>query len=786
MSKPVQRKALLGAAFADSAAVDDFAAMDDFAELVNLAAAGHAAGLNNVVAPIDNLAAPRRNAATHRHIAAVDHAAGLNNVVAPLENLPAPRVNAGPSAKGLANDSSSLGPTAPRANAVPRGESLTDETRNRDESALAPKAPRVNAGLSSEPVPTKPRAVPPINCSCDDHAPASLWWRIGGSAFLAMNAMVLSIAANGSVEVTAEERYTLELSILCIAFPVFFLLSAELLEAAWRAAKELRLSIELLFLIGIGACLAGSALYFLQRTGNGYADVAAMLLVIYALGRQIGAYGKQRVLNSLTELAPQNRKARLLEPEQRIVPASEIEAGDRIRVLPGESVPVDIRLFEGAALLHESSVTGESLAVRKTQGDLIKAGSFPLDCSIEGDAVSRGSETSLDAVRGLIASGLARPGAEQGMAIGALRWFLPLVLVLSLATFAWHLQSKPWDQAVFTALAVLVIACPCALGFATPLAVWMGIARLREIGVVARSGEAMEKLAEIDTVVFDKTGTLTLPEQYGVTWRVAETWLGRERELAAMLRDAELASRHPLSKILAPLWRDALSPCAGLRNVRLLPGAGIVAQFHDGRELFAGMEDRTSGKLIVTVDREMAASIDLAETQATEVSPAVRALEALGVDVVLATGDAEERAAEIPVKTRLSRQSPEDKQALLRDLSGKGRRVLFAGDGLNDTAAMAWSHVACAAPECAELVRDLSGLVFLHRDWKRLSEAIRIARKVRHVVRWNIVFSLAYNLVGMAVAATGWLHPVASALLMTASSLTVIVYTMHLMDWESA
>ena len=631
-----------------------------------------------------------------------------------------------------------------------------------------------------------PKQVQLEGCGCDDHAPASLWWRIGGSAFLAMNAMVLSIAVNGS-EVTTEERYTLELSILCITFPVFVLLSAELLQTTWQAALQLRMSIELLFLTGIGACLAASVLFFVRRTGNGYADVAAMLLVIYALGRQIGAYGKQRVLNSLSDLAPQNRKARRLNPEE-IVPASVIEAGERIRVLPGESVPVDIRLFEGAALLHESSVTGESLAVSKKQGDLIKAGSFPLDCSIDGEAVSRGSETSLDEVRGLIASGLARPGVEQGMALNALRWFLPLVLASSLLTFAWHFQSKPWDQAVFVALSVLVIACPCALGFATPLAVWMGIARLREIGILARSGEAVEKLAEIDTVVFDKTGTLTLPEQYGVTWHVAGAWRERERELSGMLREAELASRHPLSRILEPLWINAMPQLefAGLRGVRLLPGSGIVAQFHDGRELFAGMEDRASGKLVVTVDREMAATIEISETQATEVNPAVRALEALGIDVVLATGDSEERAAEIPVKTRMSRQSPSDKQALLRDLSTQGHKVLFAGDGLNDSAAMAWSHVACAAPECADLVRDLSGLVFLHRDWNRLAEAIRIARKVRQVVRWNIVFSLAYNLIGMAVAATGWLHPVASALLMTASSLTVIVYTMHLMDWESA
>ena len=364
---------------------------------------------------------------------------------------------------------------------------------------------------------------------------------------------------------------------------------------------------------------------------------------------------------------------------------------------------------------------------------------------------------------------------------------VPLVLLVSGSTFFWQVQTRTWDHAVFTALSVLVIACPCALGFATPLAVWIGIARLRELGILARSGEAVEKLAEIDTVVFDKTGTLTLPEQYGVSWRVAKEWRTRERELSGMLREAEQASRHPLAKILEPLWLHGLPQFefAGLRGVRLVPGAGIFAEFRDGRELFAGMESNASGRLVVNVDRELAATIDLTETQAPAVSPAVQALEAMGIDVVLATGDSAGRAAAIPVKTRMSRQSPAAKQALLRDLALQGRKVLFAGDGLNDTAAMAWSHVACAAPESAELVRDLSGLVFLHRDWTQLAQAIRIARKVRQVVRWNIGFSLAYNLIGMAFAAVGLLHPVAAALMMTASSLTVIIYSMHLADWET-
>ena len=604
------------------------------------------------------------------------------------------------------------------------------------------------------------------SCSCLDEAPDSLWWRIGGGAFLAMNGMVFSMALNGS-EVTREERYALELTSCFIAFPVFVLLSKEFAEASWRALRRRQLSIEVLFLIGIVSSLAASVLYFIRGTGNGYADVAAMLLVIYALGRQIGAYGKQRVLSSLRDWAPDKRLARRASGE--MTTAAEIAPGDRIRVLPGESVPVDCRVVAGSAFVHESSLTGESLAVSKSCGDQLLAGSFPLDGSLDGVATAAAGTNQIDQIRTLIEAGLARPGQEQRLAMLALRWFVPLVCTATAATFFWHRQFMAWDQALFIALAVAVIACPCALGFATPLAVWTAIARLRELGIVARSGEAIERLAEIDTVVFDKTGTLTLPEEYAVEWTLQPAWCGRAASLRYLLREAELASRHPLARTLAPLWEGVpVAADATLVHVRLLPGVGIEGVFADGSRLFAGRV-ASSGDLTVRVNGELAATIELREQPAGCISPAIVALESLGLHVLLATGDSSERAAAIPIRHRLSRQSPAGKHALIEDLQRQGHQVLFAGDGLNDTAAMAWSHLSCAAPESAELVRDLSGLVFLHRDWSQLSTAIEIARKTRQVVRWNIAFSLTYNLVGIAFAAAGWLPPLASALLMMAS-----------------
>jgi Cu2+-exporting ATPase len=628
-----------------------------------------------------------------------------------------------------------------------------------------------------------PAAAKPVSaCSCIDEAPASVWWRIGAGAFLAMNGMVFSMALNGS-DVTPEERFALELTSCFIALPVFGLLSYEFFAASWKSICRRQLSIELLFLVGIVSSLAASVLYFVRGTGNGYADVAAMLLVIYALGRQTGAYGKQRVLASLSEWAPDQRRARRVSGE--IVTAADIRPGDRIRVLPGESVPVDCLVTAGSALVQETSLTGESLAVSKSRGQNLLAGSFPLDGSLDGVAIATASGNQIDQIRTLIEAGLARPGYEQKLAMRALRWFVPIVFLASFGAFFFHRQWIPWDQALYIALAVAVIACPCALGFATPLAVWTAMARLRELGILARSGQAVEQLGEIDTVVFDKTGTLTLPEEYEVRWKLEPAWQSRAAELRYLLREAELASRHAFARTLAPLWTDgALDPVTHLRCVRLRPGAGIEADFDDGQRLFAGAG--SAGQLVVRVDGQLAATIHLTEKAADGVSPAIQALEDLNLRVLLATGDSAERAEAIPIRHRFCRQTPAGKHALIAELQKQGHHVLFAGDGLNDSAAMAWSHVACAAPESSELVREVSGLIFLHRDWSQLASAIIIARQTKKVVRWSITFALAYNLIGMAFAAAGWLPPVISALLMMASSLTVILYSMHLMDWEPA
>lgn len=621
-----------------------------------------------------------------------------------------------------------------------------------------------------------------IACDCGDEAPASVWWRIGAGAFLSMNAMVMGLAVNGS-DVTAEEKLALELSILCVAIAVFGLLAKEFLTAVWQSLTGRRLGIELLFLLGIGSSLAASAVSLSTGRGGTYSDVAALLLVIYSLGRQIGAYGKSKVYKSLSDWAPDRRLVRGLDGSR--VSAASIRAGDSFRVLPGEAVPVDAVISAGTAFFHEATLTGESFAHSRTTGEAVSAGAFLIDASIDCIAVRDGGEATIDHIRELVSRGLSRPGREQRLALDVLRWFGPALIVISLLTFLWHSQHTDLPTALFAALSVLVIACPCALGFATPLAVWSAIARLRELGILARSGEAMEKLAEVDTIVFDKTGTLTLPEEYEATWQVTPEWQPHEAELRYLLREAETASRHPIATALRTLWQGhRLEETTTLTQIRLLSGIGIEARFADGRTLFAGTLDGRR-ELIVRVDNVDAARIQLREICEGSVPEALTALEGAGLNVMLSTGDGPERASAIPIRQQLVRQTPLDKHTAIQSLQARGSRVLFVGDGLNDVAAMAWSATSMTLSTSTELVRDVSGFIMLHQDWRALPQAIQIARAARRTIRRNIGLSLGYNAVGVTLAALGWLHPVTAALIMLASSLTVILDSMRLMDWES-
>ncbi len=607
-------------------------------------------------------------------------------------------------------------------------------------------------------------------CACfDPRSGTGAWWRLGSAAFLAVNAMVLGLAVNGS-EVTASERFSLEAATGCIALGIAVLLGGELVTAAWTELRARRISLEFLFLAGIAGSFTASLLSLFKGVGGTYFDVAGLLLLVYSLGREVGRYGQHRILSQLSL------------PE----PTTPIQVGDKFQVLPGQPIPSDGRILRGSALLQNQALTGESFSRPATVGDGVQAGAFPLDASLWIEATATPAQSEVEQVRLLIAERLLRPGHTLAIAQSVLRWFVPTVAASTLTTFLWHLQANPWPVALSYAMSVLVIACPCALGFAAPLTVWSAIARLREIGILCRSGEALERLAHIDTVVFDKTGTLSAPEAYSVALELDDTWAAQRPLLLRLLAAAEQASGHPIARAMAPLWQG-ITP-AQLDSIQLLPGRGLAATVIDESttyQLRITLDPNPQRHAIsVCIDEQRAATVFLDEALHPALVETFDDLTADRLRLILATGDGAARAALVPILDQHASQSPQEKLALIDQLNAKGHHVLFLGDGLNDGPAMAASEVGMTVTTAAAAIQDIAGLLCLNNDWRALPVALRIARQAVQALRRNIAIALAYNLLGMVIAATGWLNPVSAALLMTASSITVILMALNVLNIE--
>jgi heavy metal translocating P-type ATPase len=630
--------------------------------------------------------------------------------------------------------------------------------------------------------------------------PASWWWRIGIGAFLAMNTMTIGLAVNTS-EAGAGERRALHLVLLAMTLAVFALLGKPLVDGwieNWRAR---RLSLEPLFTLGLGGAFAASLLATLRGEGAVYYEVSSILLVIYSLGKILTGEAEHRAMQAVT-LASGAAETCLVElpgGERVEKPVRDVQAGERLAVPAGCAVAVDGIIEQGEALCRSETVTGESFLVPKGPGDAAPAGLIPADGALWVRTTTNGSSRSLDRIAEAIARSRAAPSPLERTAARAARWLTPAVASAALlAALFWYLRSGA-DAALMNGLAVLVIACPCALGFATPLALWAAMARLGLRGAWLRNGEALERIAEADVAVFDKTGTLTSAAPRLAALRVSGASPLPREALLEMMALAEQLSGHPIAAAFRP-FAPAGPPRFAARSVRLLPGQGIAAEAGDARtgrvyRLEAGLaaklvaageeaewrqlcEEARAGDsarlLAIRIDGRLAALAALEETLVADVAPLWESLEELGVESMVVSGDEAGRVQALGRRQAHASMQPLEKLELVRRLRAQGRKVLYIGDGINDAAAMAESHAALAVAGGAPLARETAHGLLQPDAVGRLPELLRIAREARRLARSNLAWAAAYNLTGIAVAAAGWLHPVFAALVMTCSSLMVV------------
>lgn len=625
------------------------------------------------------------------------------------------------------------------------------------------------------------------------------WWRIGISAVIAANAMTMALAVNTS-EVDPLTARRLHLAVLAAVLVVFGLLGWPLLQNAVRELRRKRLTLEALFLAGIGGAMGASLVATFLGVGDVYYEVAAILLVVYSLGQQISRTARDRAVTAVTDWLPGLATCQVVGPDgaTREVPADSVQPGDLVRVLPGRTLAADGVIEVGEGFVREAEWTGEFFAVVRRPGDQVWAGSSSVDATLIIRATAPGGSRRIDGVVQAVERARAEPATLQRQADRFIQVFLPVVVVIALATLVGWSWAAGWKLGLFHAMAVLVVACPCALGLATPVALWAALGRLARRGLVVRHGPAVEALAQADTVVFDKTGTLTESRTRLVDLVTAPP-TGWDRDgIRLVLAAVERHSQHPVARA----FEDVVpaGPVPVVDAVRVLPGRGVEGRVARGHGRPGGLiriglprgvlttpEQEATWRILAgrlrgrELGREVCAVLDGAVVAAAVVAERLRpgwsetagALASMAVTPVLMTGDVAERAAIPGMGEVHAGLSPEEKLSLVREFQAGGRRVVFVGDGINDAAAMAAAQVSVAVASGAELAVEVGECTWHGGDLRVLPWALALARETVTAIRGNLRFAAGYNLVGVSLAAAGLLHPVVAALLMTCSSLIV-------------
>lgn len=543
-----------------------------------------------------------------------------------------------------------------------------------------------------------------------------------------------------------------------------------------------------------------------------YFDAVLLILGFLLLGKSLEARAKRRALaalDSLSRLRPVTAR-RIVDGVQVVVPLEEIQPGDRILVLPGERFPVDATIQEGRTTVDESMLTGESTPLVREPGGRVLAGSLNYDGAVTCEAQSLGEATVLAQITRMVEQAQGSRAPMERLADRASAIFVPVVLGLALVTFAaWLIAAGSLQLALANTVAVLVIACPCAMGLAVPAALTVAVGRGAQLGVLFKGGEALERLSNLDVIVLDKTGTLTggRPELAGVHPLAA---IG-ENDLLRMAAAAEERSNHPLAHAIVDFSSNNGLKWGPAEDVQIFPGRGLGARV-EGHELLLGnealfaeffialpkeIEPPSPGttRLWMALDNAPAGYFDARDAVRPDAAEAVSALRGAGLRVMMLTGDSPVAAAPIASELGITEVAagldPAGKLARIRELQKSGLRVAMVGDGINDAGALAQADAGIAMGTGADLAQEAGDVLLLRTRPSAIPAALGLARDTLHIMRQNLGWAVGYNLLGIPLAA-GLLYPAFHILLtpwlaaaaMALSSVCVLSNSLRLRRWQ--
>lgn len=601
---------------------------------------------------------------------------------------------------------------------------------------------------------------------------------------------------------------------LVLATPVQFIVGAQFYKGAFNALRNKSANMDVLVVLGTSAAYFYSLYLSFEWLNAGsvgspelYFEASAVIITLIVLGKLFEVRAKGKTSQAIQKLLGlQAKTARVLKDGvEKEIPIEEVVAGDTILVRPGEKIPVDGEIIEGRSAIDESMITGESLPIDKAVGDGVIGATINKNGSFQIKATKVGKDTALAQIVRVVEEAQGSKADIQRLADRISGIFVPVVVVIAILTFfIWYFAVTPGDfrSALIPTISILVIACPCALGLATPTSIMAGSGRAAEMGLLFKGGEHLENTQSIDTVVLDKTGTVTKGEPALTDITVTEGFI--EYEVLQLIASAENQSEHPLAQAIVQGVQEKGLSLLDVSHFEALPGYGIQA-IVSGKAVLVGtrklmkkheiaildsevamekLEAEGKTAMLIAVDQKLAGVVAVADTVKETSKEAIERMQQLGLDVIMLTGDnqrtAEAIANEVGISRVIAEVLPEQKSDVIKKLQDQGKKVAMVGDGINDAPALATADIGMAVGTGTDIAIEAADITLMRGDLNSVADAMIMSRKTMRNIKENLFFAFIYNTVGIPIAAIGLLAPWVAGAAMAFSSVSVVLNALRL------
>jgi P-type Cu+ transporter len=598
---------------------------------------------------------------------------------------------------------------------------------------------------------------------------------------------------------------------MALATPVQFFIGKQFYVGAYKALKNKSANMDVLVVLGTSAAYFYSFYLSIGTIGSDYHSVglyfetSAVLITLIILGKVFEARAKGRSSEAIKKLMGLQAKTATVirDGVETTIPLEDVVTDDILFVKPGEKVPVDGEVLEGTSALDESMITGESVPVDKIVGDSVIGATINKNGFIKIKATKVGRETALSQIIKIVEEAQGSKAPIQRMADTISGIFVPIVVGIALVTFIiWYFWADPgnFPEALEKLIAVLVIACPCALGLATPTSIMAGSGRAAEFGILFKGGEHLEMTHKVDTVILDKTGTIT----NGTPVLTDVVTDGDQAEFLSLVGSAEKQSEHPLAQAIVEGIKEKYIGFKEVTDFENIPGYGIKANV-DGKEVLVGtrrlmkksnveidhilekmeaLEKQGKTAMLAAIDGSYAGIVAVADTIKETSTAAIKRMKEMGLDVIMITGDNKETANAIAKQARVDKiiaeVLPEGKAGEVKKLQAQGRKVAMVGDGINDAPALATADIGMAIGTGTDVAMEAADITLIRGDLNSIPDSILMSHKTMRNIKQNLFWALAYNTIGIPIAALGFLAPWLAGAAMAFSSVSVVLNALRL------